>query len=151
MEVSNMYAQFGVTKDAGEVVNKTFEVIINAQSFVLNHESSVMKPTIRIQYPNNLYEMNYVYIADFHRYYFVTDIVSVREGLWEVSLRCDVLMTYKDKLLALDAIVERQANRYNLYIDDNETILQNNTNTQTLTFGSGFSNSGSYLLTVAGG
>lgn len=44
-------------------------------------------------------EFNYAYIPDFNRYYFVSEIVSVRTGLWRVSMRCDVLMSFKSDFI----------------------------------------------------
>lgn len=63
---------------------------------------------------------NYAYIPDFNRYYFVTDIVSVRSGLWLFKLKCDVLMSFKDDIYDLECIVARNETTYNLMLSDSK-------------------------------
>ena len=53
-------------------------------------------------------EYNYAYIADFKRYYYVTDWVFV-SGMWRASLTVDVLATYKDQILASTQFIARAA------------------------------------------
>lgn len=52
---------------------------------------------------------NYVYIPHFNRYYFITSITAVRQGVYRVSCRVDVLKTYDSQIRALPAISERSA------------------------------------------
>lgn len=66
----------------------------------------------------NLLNFNYAYIPEFRRYYFVSDITTTNTGLYIVSLIVDVLYTYKDELLSLEGIVERNEFDYNELIDD---------------------------------
>ena len=65
-------------------------------------------------------EFNYAYIPDFKRYYFVNEIVSVRTGLWRVSLRSDPLMSFRDEFVNWDvrAFVTRNAYEYNNKLED---------------------------------
>ena len=66
---------------------------------------------------------NYVYIPEFNRYYFINDITSIRQNLWQITLSVDVLMSYKDQILATNAFVARNQNEYNKDIIDNECVL----------------------------
>lgn len=62
---------------------------------------------------------NYVYIPMFKRYYFIDDIVSVRNGLWQISMSVDFLMSFKDKIYAQRAFIERSERFYDdSYVDD---------------------------------
>lgn len=65
---------------------------------------------------------NYCYIADFNRYYFVEDVVSVRVGITTVSLRVDVLTSFltQSNMDNLEGFVGRCANDlvYDTYIPD---------------------------------
>lgn len=73
---------------------------------VLREETSIVNPSIIIEYygvPN----FNYCKIEAFGRYYFVDEVVSVRNNLWELSLRVDVLMTYKDNIYNCYGFVDR--------------------------------------------
>ena len=82
---------------------------------------SILNPEIEIE--SGLTEdlvgtINYAYIEVFNRYYFVTDIKTEINGLWIVSMHVDVLMTYKDEIREQNAVVARQEETYNMYLDD---------------------------------
>ena len=66
---------------------------------------------------------NYVHIPEFNRYYFINDIVSIRQNLWQITLSVDVLMSYKDQILKTNAFVARNQNEFNKDIIDNECVL----------------------------
>ena len=66
---------------------------------------------------------NYVHIPEFNRYYFINDIVSIRQNLWQISLSVDVLMSYKNQILETTAFVARNQNEFNKDIIDNECVL----------------------------
>lgn len=55
---------------------------------------------------------NYAYIGDFSRYYYVTDIAYNR-GLWEVSLKCDVLASFKTDIGSASMYFERSSAQKN--------------------------------------
>ena len=113
-------------------------------------QSSVFKPTILLGTDTNLTGFNYAYISDFSRYYFITDIVLVRAGLYLIKLKTDVLSTWSSQLLAQPAVLSRQEGEYNLYLDDPEFKVYNNKQVDCYTFSSPFSKSLEFLLTVAG-
>ena len=60
---------------------------------------------------------NYAKIAQFGRYYYVRNITATGK-LWEITMHCDVLASFQTELKALDAVVARQENKYNLYLRD---------------------------------
>ena len=66
---------------------------------------------------------NYVYIPEFNRYYFINDIVSIRQNLWQITLSVDVLMSYKNQILETNAFVARNQNKFNKDIIDNECVF----------------------------
>ena len=66
---------------------------------------------------------NYAYIPEFNRYYFINDIISIRQNLWQISLSVDVLMSYKNQILETKAFVARNQNEFNKDIIDNECVL----------------------------
>lgn len=51
-------------------------------------------------------QYNYLYLVEFNAYYWITDIVSVRADVWEISAAMDVLATYKSAILATSCFVE---------------------------------------------
>lgn len=106
-------------------VDKTsYLTSVGTLSGVLRDECSIITPSIIIA-QNTLPVFNYVYIPVFNRYYFVTGITSVKCGLWRIEMTCDVLMSYRTGIKALNAVIARQENDYNDYLNDNEVIIQN--------------------------
>lgn len=122
------------------------EIAING---ILKDSCEITNPTILIE-ANNLSQYNYMYIPDFGRYYYINTIEVVRTNLWRLSCHVDVLMTYRASLLNLKGVISRQQNQYNLYLDDGELPIYQNTSTVTKVFPNKI-NGESYILTVAGG
>ena len=96
-------------------VDKELREIVTL-SGVLKDETSIVNPTILIE--SNTIIGNYVYIPTFNRYYYITDIVSFRNKLWQVSLKCDVLMSFRNDIRKNNALVARQQYEYNMYLKD---------------------------------
>ena len=106
-------------------VDKTSELTaVGTISGVLRQECSLINPEIIIQYDKPP-DFNYCYIANFGRYYYVENIVSMRQNLWRVRLRCDVLMTYKTQILNLTARIARQQYIYSYRQIDSEIPFTN--------------------------
>lgn len=119
-------------------------------SGTLKEDTSILAPTILIQCDiSNFTSCNYMYIPEFNRYYFITDIVSVNTDLVEFSGRVDVLTTYKDYIKSNNAIVRRQENSWNLYLNDGSFKVYQNPTILTKAFPSGFT-SQEFVLAVAG-
>ena len=75
-------------------VEKIGKNIDSGTSFdcVLKADTSVLKPTIILSSnADAIKTYNYMYIDDFKRYYFIDDIVSKNNNLWEISGHVDVL------------------------------------------------------------
>lgn len=116
---------------------------------VLKEETDILAPEITFATPNPL-GSNYAYIPDFHRYYFITNQTSIRKGLWRISLQVDVLMSFKDKILQQNAIISRQENVYNLYIQDPEFVMESKRRQQVKSWPHGFPRTPNYILVLNG-
>ena len=90
---------------------------------VLREESSLVDMSLTLEL-EELPLFNYVYIEQLNRYYYVTDIVSVKYKLWTISLSVDVLMSYKNALLSCSAFVDRNENSYDNTIIDKKRVIQ---------------------------
>jgi len=118
---------------------------------VLKEESSILKPTIIIEAATPPITYNYMYIQELQRYYFIDDIVSKNNKIWEITGHVDVLQTFQNGILAQDAVIRRQQNKYNLYLNDPDFMTYNYDQLQTLYFSStGFLKTLSYVLVVNG-
>lgn len=116
----------------------------------LKEDSSVVDPIILVQAPlSAIVNANYMTIPAFGRSYFITDMISVRNSLVEIHAHCDVLTTYASAIRGNEAIIYRQENDWNLYLDDGSFQVYNNPNVLTRPFPSGFS-ALEFILAVAG-
>lgn len=118
----------------------------------LRNQTSVLNPSIRIESADNISTYNYAYISEFGRYYYITDIVSVRTNCWTVSLRCDVLMSYKDEIQGLNVILNNtQETGLSNYLASPNWVNLVKTKTDIKVFPSGLSEQGEFILITAGG
>lgn len=137
------------SSDETNKINKTLtnEIVLNG---TLKDETSVINPIILIE-ANNLTQYNYCYIPLFKRYYFIKDITVVRNNLFRLFLDIDVLMSYKDEILNLDCIVNKQENNSTPYVNDNSRIYENRNFTSIINYRNGFDDDGNFILITAGG
>ena len=105
-------------------VDKTnFLTLTNTLTGTLRDECSLTDVSVTIQL-SNIPTFNYAYIPSFNRYYYVTDITSVRNDLWEISMSVDVLMTYKNGILNCSGFIDRNENINNRNIIDNKRVVE---------------------------
>ena len=117
---------------------------------VLKSETSIINPVITIEGDVSQFATcNYMEIPVFGRKYFVTNIRSIRNGLFEISARVDVLSTYATQIRQNTAIVHRQENRWNLYLNDGTFRIYQNPMVLTREFPNGFTTQ-EFVLAVAG-
>lgn len=92
----------------------------------LRDACSVITPTFIIEYDveETIPTFNYIWVLEFNRYYFVTDIAYIRNGLMEVSLSVDALMSYKDAILNCSAFVDRNEFEYNRDLLDKRRVVE---------------------------
>lgn len=146
-----MTIQIQQTTSEKNRIGKTISNLYTA-SGALREGTSIINPVIRISGANvpDLKNANYMYIPDFNRYYFITDIKSIRNGLVEIAGHVDVLQTYSSQIRNNTAIIKRNANSWNLYIEDGLFKTYANPHIFTKLFPSGFKDP-SFVLSVAGG
>lgn len=118
----------------------------------LRNQTSVLNPSIVIESAENISTYNYAYIPEFSRYYYITEIISVRTNCWAISLRCDVLMSYKDEIRSMNVILNNtQETGLSNYLSSPNWVNLVKTKTDIKTFPKGLSNEGEFILITAGG
>lgn len=116
----------------------------------LKAETSIIDPVIIVEGDLSDYvNCNYMTIATFGRSYFVNNIRSIRNGLVEFSCHVDVLSSFANEIKSNSAIVKRQENNWNLYLNDGTFRVYQNPNVLTKAFPSGFTTQ-EFVLAVAG-
>lgn len=83
----------------------------------------------------NLINVNYMYIPEFGRYYFITNIVGAAGGRVEVHGHVDVLFTYDSSIRECPVIAARSSNNYNTYLHDNMRLFNTYVYNQYITLG----------------
>ena len=83
--------------------------------------TNILTPTLIINY-DGVIDFNYIYIEELSRYYFVDDISSLNNNLWEIRCSIDCLESYSLGILNLKAYVSRNEKEYSSYIQDKYLI-----------------------------
>lgn len=121
-------------------------------SGTMRSAASVTSPQISIESTDNLSDYNYAYIAEFGRWYFITDIVASRENLWRFDLGVDVLETYKDRIKQLNVIISNsETTGASDYLNSQVWLATCREKTDIINFPSGMSEGGGFVLITAGG
>lgn len=131
-------------------VNKALTEITTLTG-TLRNSTDVLNPVIVIQYNASIFGINYAYIPEFNRYYFITGITVVNNDLYQLEMHVDVLTTYKTGILNLNAIIERQEKQYNLYLNDPMYKVYQDPIIIQKKFPRALGEKISYVLLVAGG
>ena len=93
-------------QDNRTAVVKTLSGAVTYNGY-LRDASDVINPVMTFEFDNYPTNKNYARIEEFNRYYFITNIVHVRENLYEIHFHVDVLMTYWDTFKYSRCIVAR--------------------------------------------
>jgi len=123
---------------------------------IMSVNGDIREPCI-IEQPELLFECNisdalqcnYIYVEDFGRFYYVRLREVVSGQLFRFVCHSDVLMSFRDAIRTNTAIIKRQENNWNLYLNDGTFKIYQNPMRETWPFPGGF-NSLSFVLAVAG-
>ena len=123
---------------------------ISTVSGVLKEETSIIDPVIKIECDlSDFVNCNYMTIPAFGRSYFVNNIRSIHNGLVEFACHVDVLSSFAGQIRSNTAIIKKQENEWNLYLNDGTFKVYQNPNVLTKAFPSGFTTQ-EFVLAVAG-
>lgn len=133
-------------------ITKDLTLLQTLQSVTLKAPTDIINPVFVVSTVSaaNIMAGNYCSAPELGgRSYFINDIVSVKNGVYELHCHVDVLTTYAEGILEQEAIVHRQENAWNLYLDDGIFKTYQNPHIITKAFPSGFSTQ-NFVLAVAG-
>ena len=83
----------------------------------LKHECSLLNPVLLLKQAN-FPNYNMVYLSDFDRYYWITNIVW-KNGIWEIDCSVDVLATWKNTIGNTQAYILRSSAEFDGNVFDN--------------------------------
>ena len=125
-----------INKSDANMVHKDLELVgqlnIDLQLDKPLLDMDITVPKSEITFNENI--VNYITVTDFNRDYFVKEIVKSRAGVITFRLHQDVLSSHFDKIKNIDAWILRQEHKANLYVDDEEIIVQNRSDQVVLKF-----------------
>ena len=124
--ISKIIELEGSLLDATSIINPVIKIFFNPESMegyvVDDNKIYITFNGLKITWDSFIYDYvlaaNYAYIPEFNRYYFINDIISVRKNIWQLVMNVDVLMSYKDEILNLDAFVTRNEFDFNPLVKD---------------------------------
>lgn len=146
-----MNVKLYINESNNNVLNKKI-TLINEYNILLKDNVDVYRPIIKIK-TELLNKCNYVFIEDFNRYYYVVNKRSINIEIIELTLECDVLMSFREQILNLKCIIDKQENINlgNKYYDDNSLISLSKEFIESYNFNNGFNENGEFILITAGG
>lgn len=124
--ISKIIELDGTLREASSLINPSILIELNPNTLndciVDDNKVYVMVNGIKITWDSFIYNYvlasNYVYIKEFNRYYFINDIISVRNNMWRINMYVDVLMSYKKQIKNLKAFVNRNEFTFDEYVKD---------------------------------
>ena len=78
----------------------------------LRENCNIINPILTIQNDDmSILNYNYIYIPLFKRYYYINNISTIVNKLYQIECKIDVLMSFKNDIKNLECVVVRQANK----------------------------------------
>lgn len=110
------------TSDSNNTINKT---LANETEFniKLKGDTSITQPVV-VLHSNNIILFNYAYIPEFNRYYFVDKIELFPNGIYNITLKVDVLESFKNDIKNSYGMISKQTNINNYYNDGYESEIK---------------------------
>lgn len=135
-----------VTLELYKVTNQTNELTKTLNNAIVINgvfRSEIDAIDVIVEIETNTYDFNYVYIQTLGKYYFLDNITHVNAKIARLYLHCDVLMTYKQDILASYGLITQGGtiNPYYSSIEsDSRQIIRR------VTFPYTFNSTGNYVL-----
>ena len=124
---------------------------ISTGSGTLREPCNMIDPSV-LTAITDVSNINYAYIADFGRYYFIRRITVEREGVYRIDMHVDVLMSNRTALLNCKGIINSSTTvNANKYLNSDTWVRTEKDSTTIMRFPSGLSSNGNFILITAGG
>lgn len=108
------------TDSPNNMLEKNYTVL-GGYSGTMRAAISALRPVIDVEIEDattTVMQANYAYIQTFDRFYFIRNKTAINNKLWRFELETDVLMSFRQEIGQLEAVVERQSNNYDMYLTD---------------------------------
>lgn len=117
-----MLMKLYTTKTPNNTIGKVLE---NETEYNIKFKAQAdrTKPVVVLM-SETMIDFNYAYIPDFNRYYFVENIEVTPNKIYNISLRCDVLESFKNDILESSGFVNQQTTPNKYYNSDYQTEIK---------------------------
>ena len=132
--------------------NKMFRNLTNEITVTGNVKDTfdILNPIVQFNYNVNLKNVNYAYIPEYGRYYFVSPPIISGKTVY-LKMHVDVLFTYRAIIMKSPCIAIRSSNRGNLYFQDDYIQFEEGYRYNVSRFPYRFdAESGTYILCISG-
>lgn len=134
-----------------EVIDKRLTQI-TALDIEPYNELDLISPTLVLSDMEieSLDRCNYCYIEELGRFYFCTPTLG-NNGIYTLTCNIDPLTSFKNEILNLNVIVDKNEYEINPYLNDGSYITEEREKIEVLNYSTGFNDTGRYILITAGG
>lgn len=115
---------------------------------LLKDNVNFINPNIILKNQISNFTFNYCFIPIFNRYYFIDNIEVLNNNLISISLKIDVLMTYKNEINNSSVIITEATNEINP--NNANYIAEKNINTNVIDLDNPFREDSDILITIVG-
>ena len=134
--------------DDPRVVDKTLGTAVASITDAIRGPVSEEGGTITIDSTTDLSSVNYAHISDFSRYYYVEQITALRNNIWTLTLRPDVLMSFASGIKALTGTIDRNEGLADAYLQDGQYVAKVYKQITTKAFPNSMDSDSIILMTV---
>lgn len=113
-----LYNTRSTNNTIGKVLTDELETEIRLKS------ATNIKTPIVLLFSENFPHFNYAWLDDFNRYYFITNIESFPNHIYQLTLSIDVLETYKTDILNSSGFISKQETINPYYNTDYESEIK---------------------------
>ena len=138
------------TEDDNRKINKRLTNELSLEC-VLLEPTDIKAPVLKL-YLADYPRYNYMYIPHLQRYYYITDKRIDLHGLYVITGRVDVLMSFRGDIVNWRVVATKQTSGSigDEYIDDASLVTENQMFTRVINFPFGFNDSSEYILITTG-
>lgn len=123
--------------------------LVHTVNGTLRAGTSILSPTFMFTGTPATLEYNYFKVDEWGRYYFLGPVEYNIHNTLTITGAIDVLMSFSSDISRARAILDRQENLWNLYLNDSSVITNQKSKHKIIAFPNSF-NDFSYILALAG-
>jgi hypothetical protein len=132
-----MLAKFFENKSDERYMNKALELKYDNIPIEILNPSSIEEPTIKVSTGLIGQNVNYVWLSDLERYYFIRSW-NFENGYITLICEEDYLYSHKNEIYRQNVIVSRNETLFDRYLEDDRIKVRNYDCIRTLQFPHGF-------------